>query len=104
MKINGQTAKVLSESRTASMRLGDGQYQSLDVPQPPDKVTRKWIAQAIEEAKRLSADRITIYHYRYISYELRTVMRTRSGGYEVATTYSRENDWKATKVVKNDTY
>lgn len=91
LEINGHTAKITSERKTVLWRVGTG-LEETSVP-VTQRLTPLFVQKLIEgEGFDLNqVDRVDVYHYRYVKYDLTSVMKTRSGSYSVWIKYPIKN-------------
>ena len=99
MRINGYSAKILSNRKSIWWRIGD-KFKSVGVD-VNKRLTLKFIEGLLtdEGVDLAKVDYVKAYQARYVKYDLRHVMSTKSGEYNVWTKYIIK-DGKLTKSVR----
>lgn len=102
ISVNGYRAEVLNEERTASIHF-DGKVTSQSIGAPVGRITTSWLNAAKKLAEQAGADEIMVYHYRYITYDLRCVMKRTSGEYSTIIRYRRNENgvWYSVRETKS---
>jgi hypothetical protein len=87
IQINGYTAKILSQRKLISFYHADG-WHKLEVP-VGKRVTKKAVEAYISGFNGVKT--VWVRHERYCAYDLRNVMKQRTGSYTHWTDYSIED-------------